>query len=307
MDLTHSVAYRGLALNSPVVGPKGILSGIQLAEASYGAVAGVGFTEKRALGDGRDASDVFLDGRRIMLRGTVYGLSRAELYDLLQDLQSALSPTAAFNDEPGDYGYMPLSFQRPTLDLISWPTGEVPLCIYCRPMATPSFSILRDATGGAEDRGGSVPWQAMLEAKDPRVYVNEESEVDIVALATSGAGSFNNRGDYPAPLNILLVVNAHAGTGRFDFTGAGAVLRIILPASDNTIVYRYDGQLKVLTTEENGEENLRMDLLVHLSETTHPLVQPGSSAWTWASTATGSYVSVPMQTNSRFWFQEAFA
>lgn len=301
MDLSRTVAYRGLALNTVTIEPNGRLSGIQLSEANYGSVAGVGYTEKRALGDGRDASDVFLDGRRIMLRGAVYGVSRAGLYDQLQSLSSALLPTAAYADEPTEYGYMPLTFWRPTLALADWSTGSIPLLINCRPLASPTFGITRDATGGEEERGGSIPFQVMLEAKDPRIYADVESEVNIADEDTSHAGSFANRGDYPSPLNVLLVVSAHVGAGSWTLTAGGSQLRITLPASANTIIFRYEGARRILTTEENGEENMRMDLLTFLAETTHPRVQPGVSAWSWTSGV------VPMQVNSRFWFNEAFA
>jgi len=118
------------------------------------------------------------------------------------------------------------------------------------------------------------------------------------ALDGTDSGTFANRGDYPAPLNLLLVASAGAAR-NYHFVGAGTDMFIDIPAATVAQVLRYDGYLHVLTVETNGVEVLRMDLLRFQNETTHPVVQPGSSGWT----GTGSAIA----TGSRLFWAEAYS
>ena len=321
MDLTRPVTYRGLALNdgTPEAGT-GKVSGITLDDVVLGLVPGVGYTEKRAQGDGRDASDVYLDGRRFAATGTVYGRTRGEAHDKFQELKAALTPTSAFNAEPGNYGYLPLSWQEPTEDTRYTPdvvNGIRYRSMYAnvRSMATPEQRVTRDRSGGRDSFGMGFQFSAQFEAKDPRLYVVDPFVADFTDDSNAGTGTFLNRGNYPAPLNILLVVKPHTGTGQFRLDTGGSKLRIELPPFSAPLVqqvYRYDGQLKVLTVEENAIESLRFDLLSFENETTHPLVKPvaAGQTWSWSSAAvTGppAFVSVPMAAMSRMWFNEAYA
>jgi hypothetical protein len=144
--------------------------------------------------------------------------------------------------------------------------------------------------------GSGIGWTSVLECKDPRVYVypNKESPLD-----GSDSGTFANRGDYPAPLNVLLVVAAAGTAASYHFVGAGTDMFIDIPASTVQQVFRYDGYLHVLTVETNGVEVLRMDLLRFINETTHPIVQPGSSGWTGTGPA--------LVTGSRLFWAEAYS
>lgn len=284
MDLSRSVVYRGLNLNGAgQPNPQDRLYGIQIARAQMGNVPGVGWTEKRALGDGVDASDIFLGARRVLLEGFIYGRSRAEMFDLQQALLTTLSPTSAYDTNPSDFGYNPLSYSVPTADpdFDEEDDGEGGLIrlrrlyVNLRPLATPTVDIIRDASGGIEEAGSGIAWSSVLEAKDPRVYVFPDKVVD---LTTDMSGDFYNRGDYPAPLNVLLVVAAGVDD-VFHFVGAGTNMHITIPAAGVQQVFRYDGYLHVLTVETNGVTVLRMDLLKLVNETTHPVVQPGLSSW----------------------------
>ena len=53
----------------------------------------------RSQADGLDASDVYLAGRRLAIHGTVYGTTRANLFDRLQQLRAVMSPTGAFTQD----------------------------------------------------------------------------------------------------------------------------------------------------------------------------------------------------------------
>lgn len=338
MDLTKPVAYRGLALNTITSRTRGPSSGILLERVSYANVQAVGYTEKRSMGDGNDASDVYLSTRRISLGGFIYGKDPGELFDLKQSLMRAFSPTLAYRESPYAYGYLPLTWQEPTL-VSTWNADGLVRDLYCnvRPMALPTFEVVRDRQGEGmtAGRGANLAWQVVVEAKDPRIYVMPEKSVEFnLNTGTSGAGSFLNRGDYPAPLQVILNVGTHTGNWYWHFTGGGSQMTIKLPATTTGYVIRYDGYLKVLTLTDNDIEYLRMDLLDFLADKTHPLVAPGTSNWTWqrntvpgdggvllmsvteeepsSSVEAHSTEAPPAVTtlavgDSVFWFNEAFA
>jgi hypothetical protein len=295
--------YRGLNLNGVAQQAAGErMTGSQVSSVRMGNVPGVGWTEKRSLGDGNDASDVYLGARRVFLQGFVYGRSRAEMFDFQQSLLTALSPTASYNSNPAEFGYNPLYYAVPTLDL-DFDVDTVgdryrTLYVLARPLATPTVDINRDASGGQEDLGSGIAWSAVLEAKDPRVYVFPDQETD---LDGSDSGTFaTNRGDYPSPLNFILVVATAGAPTSYHFVGAGTDMYIDIPASTVQQVFRYDGYLHVLTVETNGVEVLRMDLLRFVNENTHPLVLPGSSgSWTGTGPALAS--------GSRLFWAEAYS
>lgn len=323
MDLSRPVAYRGLALNDavPAIG-SGRITGNLIDDVSIGAVNGVGYSEKRSMADGRDVSDVFLDGRRIVMSGTVYGTDLADTHDRFQQLRSILTPTAAFSDEPGAYGYLPLSWDEPTGDtrFLADPGGVIRyrhLYANVRPMASPELRVNRDRSGGRPTLGSGFPFQVVFDAKDPRLYIAPEVMADYTDNTTGQAGNWVNRGDYPAPLNVLLITAPHsAKDGQFTLVAGGSTMNIILAKSVNQSIYRYDGTLKILTVEENAIEVLRMDLLVFPAENTHPLIQPNppvpagsSSPWSISTVITvdATHQVVPLLANSRMWFNEAYA
>ncbi len=312
MDLSRPIGYRDYALNTLVLSAGEPSEGC-VVESISSVVGAVGYTEKRSNGDGRDASDIYLDSRRLQLRGTLYGATRADLYDRLQALRATFTPTASFTDEPGQYGYVPLSYEEPTTDLINWPTGYRTLYIRVRPLSGLSYDVVRDRVGTVKgaDKGGSISWTVNLEAKDPRVYVDPPVFIEFTNGATSGAGDLPNRGDYPAPMNIMLVVAPQAKPGFFTFTGGGSIMKIDIPLSAETQIIRYNGTLKVLTIETSAGELLAMKYLHFLSETTHPLVPPDDlGTYTWTTVWSGGgvvYQTIPLATGSRIFYSEAFA
>jgi hypothetical protein len=228
MDLDQPITYRGFDLNTVEIAlGDGKRRGCLVEEADFGDVTAVGYTEKRAQGDGNDASDVYLSSRQIRLRGYVYGETRADMFDRLQDLRSAMTPTAAYADDPANRGYLPLTFDAPTMNLVDFGEGKGngwrQLQVFARPRAQPSFRIRRDTgSGGQHLKGGSVEWMAALECKDPRIYLREPV---WKYFTVTESGTLDNRGDYPAPIDVLLEV-----TG----TGAGSV-RFQIGTADLTI------------------------------------------------------------------------
>lgn len=303
MDLSRAIVYRGFNLNGVTqYAAQTMWYGSMVESVRMGNVPGVGWTEKRSLGDGNDASDVFLGTRRVQLQGHVYGRVLAEMFDFQQELMTVLSPTASYMANPAEFGYNPLYYAVPTLD-VTWLPDENgdrlrTLYVNVRPLATPSVDIIRDSTGGQPDLGAGIAWSVTLEAKDPRVYVFPDREVSLYGAGPPYNGTFNNRGDYPSPLNILLVVPANT-TATYQFTGGGSNMYIDIPTSSVQQAFRYDGYLRVLTVESNGTEVLRMDLLRFVNETTHPAIQPGNSDWTFTGPG--------LAPGSRLFWSEAYS
>jgi len=332
VDLSQPVHYRGFACNNAGIAvPGGPNVGCMLERVNYSNVQSVGYTEKRALGDGMDAGDVFLAGRRIQLFGTLYGGTPGALFDLKQALLAAFNPTLAYAEAPYNFGYMPLDWYEPTARS-DFGVGMV-RHVYSnvRPVSLPQFDVVRDRIGAPSPaKGLALEWQTMVEAKDPRVYLDPPmQEFFDVNTTTSDSGSFFNRGDYPAPMSVLLDVGVHADTRYWHFIGGGAALTLTLPPTTTGNVVRYDGTLKIVTLYENNLEYLRMDLLDLDAEQQHPLIQPGASDWSWTRDtvappallvapagenevlATSS--AMPVGVNplvpglSRFWYSEAFS
>jgi hypothetical protein len=320
--LDYPVTYYGIELNTVVpYGGEGKRRGCLLEEFDYGNSRGVGYSEKRAQDDGLDASDVYMGARYINLTGIVYGSDPGDLHDRLQDIRTALTPTVAYAFDPYDFGYIPLEFTLPTNQLDDFPTGFRDVEFRARPVGQPSFSIRRDmgampgALGGAG--GGAIQWRASLECKDPRMYVRPDK---LIYWHTNQTGVvLRNRGDYPAPVDVLLILGAaSSGTSKVDIDIGNANLTIALgslgpPASgfpSGTII-RYSSELKVLTVQIPGDETdtLRMDLLSFRNNTTHPLLPPGNSSFSTVLTAvtlTGTG-SGSAGSGTRFIYSESFA
>jgi len=309
--LDAPVAYNGVELNTVIEVGNGVRKGCLIEEFDYGRSQGMGYTEKRSQDDGLDASDVFMGARYISLTGTVFGDSPGDLFDRLQSVRTALTPTIAYDVAQPDYGYIPLTFSLPTNDpAFDAGSGPVKMLEFrARPVGQPQFSIRRDmgafAGGGmqggsnAGEKGGAVTWRATLECKDPRMYVRPEIWVPFTA---GGAGlDITNRGDYPAPLDVLLGVTSSGAGGKFQIDVGGSSLIIALPSLVNAVV-RYSGSLKVLTVQTTGIDTLRMDLLSLGTSQQHPKVPPGTSEYNITLTT-----PLVLAAGTRLMYSESFA
>ena len=309
--LDAPVEYNGVQLNTVTTEglPGGVRQGCLLEEFDYGRAQGMGYTEKRAQDDGLDASDVYMGARYISLTGVVYGATPANLFDRLQSIRSALTPTIAYDIDQPDYGYLPLQFSLPTEDPAFGGVVKE-LEFRCRPMGQPQFSIRRDSGafagggmdgGNAGEKGGAVMWRATLECKDPRMYVRPDVWVPFTTAQTGQP--IINRGDYPAPLDILLGVTSSSATGRVEIDVGGGTIIIALPSLANAVV-RYSGELKVLTVQTSGSiiDTLRMDLLTFATKD-HPKVQPRDGE----VYNIRLYNSVVLATGTRLMYSESFA
>jgi len=275
VDTTLPVSYRGLTLTGAAGGPGGNnpIQGFRLTRATFSDVSVHGYTEKRSLDDGFDASDVFIGMRNIVLAGEVYSDRKAGLFDLLDLLRLKFTPTDAYNEDPSEQGFLPLAFQQPTLYTVYWPTGIVDRVIYSRPSAQPQYDIQNSAIGGRPDDGYVVPFSTALIAKDPRFYAPVPVEVSLGG--TVGSGTLQNRGSYPAPLQFIVALpGSEAGEATFNFVGANTNMTVTVPASASDRQVNVDSIKKVCTFHVNGVETLRMDLIDFAAGYTWPKVPP---------------------------------
>lgn len=290
MDLTQDVTYPSaftggpISLNDAAPGSSGEpTSGRSINRVEWLGVQGIGYTEKRAQASGIDSADVFDGALRLRISGTQYGATVAELADGIRLLRSAFSAEMAYYADPEAQGYLPLTFHELSADLLSYPTGDIPLVLYCRPLGQPSFDEQRYSMGGAAARGGSIPWSVVLEAKDPIRYA-AAARTYTEAAATSGTLiDLLNYGDRPAAVEITLSVPAPGGAGVFSFSGAGASMTIQTEASAIDTTYKL-GADRLLWVTRNGATTLRMDLL-DIGSAGWPTVPPNTiSSINWAMT-----------------------
>lgn len=306
MDITRDVTYRGLLLTGADGGPGGNnpISGIRTTRVRFGDVSVHGYTEKKSLDDGMDASDVFLGTRVVNIRGEVYAIDKASLFDALDQLRLTFTPTDAYNESPQQRGYLPLSFSQGTKLTVHWPTGFIDRVLYCRPSMQPEHDIEKAALGEEDGDGYVVPFTLRLEAKDPRFYA--PTLVEEFISGTSGIGDILNRGNYPAPLNMLLHMPASvAGEVDFTFTGFGTSMDVVIPAGANDRTVRIDSINKVVTLTVDEVETLRMDLVSFYADNSWPKVLPTAegdspAGYSWSA-------SDPLDVVSRFFLQEAWA
>jgi hypothetical protein len=261
---------------------------------------------------------VYMGPRYITLAGTLYGQDEADLHDLLQDLRRALTPTTAYAFDPWDHGYIPLEFSLPTADPRFNPRLDPPppigsdirerLVEYrARPVGQPSFQLRRDAgaqPGAHGEVGGTaVQWQAQLECKDPRMYMRPDTWVQFTTPQTGLP--VVNRGDYPSPLDILLITNSSPTDSYVEVDSGGSTIRLKVGGLAVDTIVRYSGEKKVLTIDNatGGEADvLRMDLFVLLADRTHPTVRPEMNS---INIRFGH--GPTLKTGSRLVFSESFA
>lgn len=305
--LDAPVTYNGIDLNTIEDVGNGVRKGCLLEEFDYGRSQGVGYTEKRSQDDGMDASDVYMSQRIISLSGIVYGEDTADLFDRLQVLRTAFTPTVTYAFDKPDYGYIPLEFSLPTHDARFDVAGVMvkQLEYRCRPTGQPQFSIRRDQGAfpnrTAMEFGGGINWNVTLECKDPRLYVRPDIWVPFTAAVTSQP--LVNRGDYPAPVDVLLGVTSSLAGSKVEIDVGGSTLIITLGALTNATV-RYSGELKVLTLQTSGAttDTLRMDMLSFGSTEPHPKVPPGNSTYSVRKVGTST-----LSAGTRLMYSESFA
>lgn len=331
MDISKSIIYRGLDINAASLQTGRVVRGITVESVDYSDIEVVGYTEKRAAADGIHASDIYYGRRKIVLNGLIYSTTLSEMFDYLHTLRSVFSPTSAYLDDPGDRGFLPINYYQLSSDTISFPAilaapplpafpaGTVPLYMNVRPITPLRFQIVRDRQVREGKGASSMPWSVHLIAKDPRVYIAPETQVDISGApnATQINGSAVNRGDYETPLNVQLVIGTSVpvANASFHIVGLNGIDMTIKVEQKANTIYRWMGDDRVLMTEDTSNglgsapQVLRMDLVTFATKQRRPMVpasifppsKPFSTAYHYWRT------NLTLAASSILWWGEAFA
>jgi hypothetical protein len=304
IDTTEDIIYRGFTLNDAdikdnVVPGSGIGSGISgcvIDSIDVSDVDVVQFIEKRSEGDGMDAGPPFHGARRIRLAGTLYGLTRALLSDGLNDLRAVMNARLAYFDEPADQGFQPFYFAIPTNRVEDYQDGAIELRMLAMPRAFQEV-VQKDNQGGDDGDALAIPWQATMLCKDPSIMAQEPQETPFTATTS---GDFTHRGNYPAPLQIILACGSAGGT--VTVTAGGSIFTITVPASTGDRIVRFKGADRVITVEEDDVESLAYSYLAFTGDNTWPLVMPGATPY--SITVSGS---ITLAVGTMAWFWEQYA
>lgn len=313
IDTTAPIAYRGLDLNdAELIGES--LIGNAVSRILPGAVAGVGYTEKKAAGDGLNASDVWQAGRMMSMTVVTYAASLGDLSDRMQANVAALTPRSAYVESPGDLGFLPLQFWVPTArvgnmvinatQVAQWPTGEIECFVRARPRSQPEYVIDRDSVGGDGNDPHAIQWNVVFECIDPRIYISPRIDTNI---EDTGAGdatyTLYNRGTYPTPLNIELVIPAAAGGHVVAITGAGTDMTLTIPTHATLErVVRVSSTDQIVTSQlAGGEQTLALSYLNTVANRVWPSIEPAGYA------AVRVVNNKTLDTGSLIWYYEALA
>lgn len=227
VDLTNTVCYNGYCFGFTFPAGGGPGQGSYIKRIDITEVETVGYDDKRALQDGKDAADVFLGERRIGINAAVYGSTRGAAFDELALLSKAFHPVDAFEEDTTNLGFLPLDFYRPTADIVTWPLSAypsgIPLRAYARPLRPVSYAFIRERTGGVDEKGLAMEATANLWARDPRFYLQTSQPVAISASTTT----LTYRGDYESWPIVSFTMTA-AGNSACQIVIAGGTVKIDL-------------------------------------------------------------------------------
>lgn len=278
MDLSQPIAYNGLTTGLTTASGGAPASGVIATRVVYDNIGTDGFLDKRALQDGLDASDVYLGGRSIEIDLAAFGTTYGATWDQVQRVMRTFSPRYAFDNAPTLLGFRPIQFSQPTADTATWASGLIPLQIYARPTAAPTFIIDRDGLGSpsVSAKGGKVLMRATLLAKDPRKYV----QTALSSTITTSAQSATHRGDCPTFPIITFSISATGHSALRFYVGGNFVQLNVSTISSGT--YSVDfGQHTI--TKSDGTQ--RMDLLSQVEA--YNAIQPDDTTTFYMQNATG--------------------
>jgi hypothetical protein len=157
-DLTQSITYRGVEINSASV-TYGKIIGCLIDQIDYSEVEVRQFTEPLALANGLDVGGVWLGARQVRIAGTVYDTTRAACGGRIDVLEALFGPTAVFEVDPTSFGFAPLVFRS-----IS---GYV-RTLYARSNGL-RVTYNRDQFGGNYNDPLAIPWTVTMLAKNPAI------------------------------------------------------------------------------------------------------------------------------------------
>jgi hypothetical protein len=240
------------------------------------------------------------------------------MFDALHTLRAVFSPTSAYQEDPGDKGFLPLEFVQPTTHVESFPTGLIPCYLLARPSQSLAFTINSSRQSREGKGANATAWTGRLIAKDPRVYISPGQSIPINGAAKPTAGAdilATNRGDYDAPFSIQLVITTAPGSvGTFHLTKLNGIdMTITIPNVANR-TYRWFGDDRVLMSQDTtggvttNPLNLAMSLVTFNGNNRRPMVPASINPHDQPYAPPLSYTcTVPLAAGSMLFWSEAFA
>lgn len=197
-----AMAYNGLTVNSEDIYPVGIVT----VDHRYDAVS-----DPRPQDDGMESYSPRRLSTVFRVEGIVKADSVAMLHDRIEALNEAFDPVVAA-DQDDDFGFLPFTFSVPTEDTDNYATGFKLMQCFVRSIEIPVPRISKFEGDGAR-------FSLMLQAKDPRRYLQSESSMSL----SSGSNTVDNSlAGYPSYPRFT-----------FSMTGAGdAAFRIEFPSDE---------------------------------------------------------------------------
>jgi hypothetical protein len=197
VDLSSGkVAYNGWTNSLTTQSGGKPADGWEIVSANISPIGVAQYLDKKALQDGMDANDVYEAQRSVTMIVGVYGSTQGRFWDNLQSLLAAFNPVLAYNADTSNVGFLPLTFYQPTAITGTWSTASypngIPLQLYCRPAAPPSYDIPKAATSGDSGKGLATHATVQLICRDPRKYLQTAQAYSITTSSQTGA----YRGDY---------------------------------------------------------------------------------------------------------------
>jgi hypothetical protein len=109
--------------------------------------------------------------------------SQAAMYDRIEEVAAAFDPALVSHDNPDEAGFLPLDFNVPTADTVTYPTGLIACRYYVRAEAAiePPFS---------QHSGLAVPFILSLVAADPRRYTQATESLTGAGIADNSKASY---------------------------------------------------------------------------------------------------------------------
>lgn len=197
-------------------------------------------SDPRPQGDGFEVMDPQKLAKVIRLDGIVRAPTLAKLFDKIELLAKKFDPVLVTRDNPTTGGFIPIYFDVPTTDTVTYASGLIACQYFARPKAAvePPDSMYT---------GTSAPFTIELFCKDPRRYYQGTS-----TLTGSGTAS-NTRADYPS-MPYLELAMAGAGSATYTATNSTVGESIVLDLSGRTngqtvYVYHDTRRIFVGTTE----------------------------------------------------------
>ena len=240
MDLTKSIVYNGLTIASTSGTTGGTpWGGVAINAIDYTDADIDQYLDKRAIQDGIDAADVYYGARRIAIDASVFGTTRGDTFDRLEDFAYAFDPVIAYNADTANIGFLPFQFYQPTADISTWSTSAfpsgIPLQFYARPMTPAKWSVSRDNSGGVAGLGLSIRVSSVLLARDPRKYLQTSIQSDI----TTATQTATYRGNYQSWPVITFSMSAAGNSATIIAIAGGSVQINLATTTSGTYTLDY--------------------------------------------------------------------